>query len=394
MITVGWTARLYPTKAQRTRLELWANHARGVWNRLVAAEKAQYEKDGTFLWKRELQALVVKWKHEPETAWMNELPAHALLDVCDRLDKALRKMKSGARFPRFKKKRWGQGMVYFVNQATKLSEGRIRLPKLGSVRLRGGDAPDGKLMGSRAIRDGDRWQLSAQFECADPEPLPPTDIRVGIDVGLRNIVTTFDGTETKREKAPRPLRKSLKRLRRAQRCLARRQKHSQRRAAQVRRVAAIHRKVRCKRSDFLHKLSDRLTTKADHLVVEDIDVRSIGRTRFLGLLAADAALGELLRQIAYKAQWRGRTLTIAERGFASTATCSQCGAVHSMPLGKLRMECSCGNRSHRDDNAAINLYWYPKELGEPRQQWRDARGENVRLPSGSSSQGSANAGFI
>ncbi len=66
-------------------------------------------------------------------------------------------------FPRFKKKRWGEGGVYFVNQATTLARnGRTaKLPKLGSVRMRGGSVPEGRLLGSRAVRDGDRWLLAA-----------------------------------------------------------------------------------------------------------------------------------------------------------------------------------------------------------------------------------------
>ena len=331
----------------------------------------QYEVDGTFLWKADLQKLAVAWKHEPETAWLAELPAHTLLDVCARLDKALRRMvserKAGRRcgFPRFKAKRWGEGAVYFVNQNTTLTpDGRsARLPKLGRVRMRGGKLPAGRLLGSRAMRDGDGWLLSAQIECAAPPALPATGRRIGVDVGATNLAVAFDGTTFDREPPPRPLRKALKRLRRAQRVLSRRQKGAGRRRAQVKRVAALHRKVRLQRHDLLHKLSHRLTAKADVLVIETLNVRAMAQDRRVARPLADAAIGALHRFVRYKAAWRGREVIEAPADFPSTQMCCGCGRLNDVPLGRRRLACECGSRMDRDDNAAVNLYRYPEEPG-------------------------------
>jgi putative transposase len=370
-ITRGWQARLYPNREQDRLLSLWANHARGAWNKLLGEVVTRYEADQTFLWKADLQKLAVAWKHEPETAWLAELPAHTLLEVCGRLDKALRRMlserKAGRQcgFPRFKKKRWGEGSVYFVNQNTRLSpDGRhVRLPKLGTARTRGGRPPAGRLLGSRATRDGDRWLLSAQIECPAPEPMAATGARIGVDAGLRSLVTTYDGAAFETVKPPRPLKAALRRLAKAQRIMARRQKGSARRGAQVKRVAALHRKVRCRRHDHLHQVSHRLTAKADVIVVETLDVRAMAQTPFLGQQVADVAIGSLLRFVAYKAAWRGRELIAVPSTYPSTRTCSGCGTLHDMPLGKRRLSCGCGVRMNRDENAALNLYRYPEEPG-------------------------------
>lgn len=368
-ITQGWRGRLYPTRQQAQALDLWGSHDRGLWNKLLGAVTSQYAADGTFLWRADLQRLVVAWKREPATAWIAELPAHAALDVCVRLDGALRRMlrerKAGrlCGFPQFRKKRWGEGSVYFVNQTTRfaMDARSVRLPKLGVMRLRGGALPAGKLLGSRAVRDGSRWMLAAQIECVRPAPMPKTGLRLGIDVGLSSLVTTFDGVDFEQVAPPKPLRKAAKRLARAQRCLARRKEKSNRRHAQVRCVAAIHRRVRLIRADFLHKLTHRLTAKADALVIETLNVQAMSRGLRLGRSVLDAALGTLLRQITYKADWRGRTLTAADRWFPSTKLCCRCGARHSMPLSQRTMRCACGNVMDRDENAAVNLYWYPEE---------------------------------
>jgi putative transposase len=375
LIVRGWTARLYPTRDQAVRLNQWSGSLRFLWNRLLDREKAEYGSSGKFLWRKELQPLAVGMKREAETAWLADLPAHAVLDVVARLDGALRRMVKERRagrpcgLPKPKKKFVREAGIYCVGQATAIGPKEATLPKLGRIRLRGGRPPEGRLLSARIMRDGDRWLLSAQVECARPAPWPATGLRLGVDTGLSSLVTTFDGTGFEQIAPSKPLRKAQKRLRQAQRTLSRRRKGSARRRAAARKVQAIHRRVRQVRSDVLHQLSHRLTAKADALVVETLDVRGMSRALRLGRSVADAALGTLLRLIAYKADWRGRGLTAVDRWFPSTKLCSGCGAKHPMPLSQRVMRCGCGNVMDRDQNAAVNLYWYPEE--------RENRGREV-----------------
>jgi putative transposase len=41
----------------------------------------------------------------------------------------------------------------------------------------------------------------------------------------------------------------------------------------------------------------------------------------------DASFAEIRRQVEYKTAWRGGRVVIADRWFASSKTCSKCGAV-------------------------------------------------------------------
>jgi putative transposase len=367
LIVRGWKGRLYPTREQAARLNQWCGSLRFLWNRLLEREKAEYAATGKFLWCKGLQPLAVGMKRDANTAWLADLPAHAVLDTVARLDGALRRMgkerKAGRTcgFPKPKKKFVHESGIYCVGQATEIGAREAQVPKLGRVRLRGGDLPQGRLLSARITRDGDRWMLSAQVECARPEPLAATSLRLGVDAGLSKLVTPFDGATFDEVDPPKPLRKALKRLRRAQRMFSRRKKGSARRRVAARKVAAIHRRVRQVRANALHQLSHRLTSKADVLVVETLDVRAMSRALRLGRSVADAALGALLRQIATKADWRGRALVEADRWYPSTKTCSACGVKHPMPLRVRTLRCPCGLGMDRDRNAAVNLYWYPEE---------------------------------
>jgi hypothetical protein len=59
----------------------------------------------------------------------------------------------------------------------------------------------------------------------------------------------------------------------------------------------------------------------------------------------------------YKTAWHGGTLIVADRWFASSKTCSECGAVKTkLALSERQWACmSCGTVLDRDVNAAVNL---------------------------------------
>lgn len=372
-IVRGWQGRLYPNAANATRLNQWSGSLRFLWNRLLEKEKAEYAACGKFIWRKELQALTLAMKRVEETEWLADLPAHAVLDTVARLDGALRRMvklrKQGkdCGFPCPKKKFVNEAGIYCVGQASEIGSREAALPKLGRVKLRGGDVPKGRLLASRVWRDGARWMLSAQFECARPEPLPPTGVTVGIDLGVATLVTAYDGVAFQEWKASRHLRKAHKRLRRAQRALSRRKKGSARRRSQARKVGVIHRKVRDRRKDLLHQVSHSLTAKADVLKVETLNVRDMAKNHHIALSVADAGMSRLVTFFAYKADWRGRSVVKIDRWFPGSQTCCKCGERHRemKNLSRDTMRCACGNVMGRDRNAAVNHHDYvPGGTGE------------------------------
>ena len=365
----GWQARLYPTRAQADRLNQWAGSLRFLWNRLLDREKAEYEATGKFIWRCELQPIAVGMKREAGLEWLADLPAHAVLDTVARLDGALRRMvqlrKQGKEcgFPRAKKKFVNEAGVYCVGQATGIVNREASLPKIGRIRCRGGDVPEGRLLAARVWRDGSRWMISAQFECARPAPMEATGVTLGIDLGVSTLITAFDGAEFEEFIAPKHLRRAQKRLTRAQRVLSRRKKGSARRRMQARRVGVIHRKVRDRRKDLLHQISHRLTAKGDVLKVETLNVRGMARNHHLALSVADAGMSRLVTFCDYKADWRGRRVEKIDPWFPGSQTCSGCGALHRemKNLSVRTMRCDCGNVMDRDRNAAVNHYWYGEE---------------------------------
>jgi putative transposase len=106
----------------------------------------------------------------------------------------------------------------------------------------------------------------------------------------------------------------------------------------------------------LHKLSTRLVRENQAIVIEDLNVRGMLRTRSLARAISDASWSELRRMLTYKAAWYGREVIAIDRWFPSTKTCSACGRlVGELPLKVRTWTCSCGAVHDRDVNAAKNV---------------------------------------
>jgi putative transposase len=173
---------------------------------------------------------------------------------------------------------------------------------------------------------------------------------VGIDVGVKTLATLSDGTEFENQKL---LRSELAHYQRLCRRLSRRQPGSQRWRKARLQLARFQERIANRRQDFLHKMTTEIARTYRLVVVEDLHVQGLLRNRRLALSLADASLGEILRQLAYKST----RLVKVGRFYASSQTCSACGYVNrELELSERRWVCAaCGVLHERDWNAAINI---------------------------------------
>lgn len=206
-----------------------------------------------------------------------------------------------------------------------------------------------------------------------------------MDLGLKDLFVLSDG---ERVPAPRFARKGSRKLKEAQNALSRKKPGSRRREKAKHRVAKVHRKVSNQRSDFLHKLTTGLTRKYDCICVEDLCVKGLAKTK-LSRSILDAAFGEFVRQVQYKAAWNLRHSVKVGRFFPSTKLCSECRALNpNLNLSDRTWLCvSCGTHHDRDLNASRNILAEGLRLVAAGQtETLNARGEPVSLPTGSTAR--------
>src|SRR5205823_13285882 len=124
---------------------------------------------------------------------------------------------------------------------------------------------------------------------------------IGLDVGLKVFLADSAGETIEN---PRFYRKSQATLRRKQRRLSARVKGSHRRRKMAREVAKTHLKIERQRRDFHFKTAKRYADAYKTIVVEDLNIRALARSR-LAKSILDAAWGTFLTILSCKAESAG-----------------------------------------------------------------------------------------
>lgn len=354
---------LDPNNVQATYLKKACGVARFAYNWALAEWRRQYEawkadntlpKPSEAALRRQLNA--IKRERFP---WMLEVTKCAPQMAIIQLGQAFQNFFAGrARYPQPRKKGRDDRFTLTNDQFT--VEGcRIRIPKLGWVRMREPLRFAGKIMSATISRVADKWFVSITVDTQDDSHLPQAENQgvVGVDLGISALATLSTGEKIA---GPKPHKALLGRLRRLSRSLSRKQKGSANREKAKTKLARLHARIANIRQDALHKLTTDLTRRFHTIGIEDLNVRGMVRNRHLARSIADMSFFEFRRQLEYKAAMRGGQVVIADRWFPSSKICSACGSVQeAMPLSVRQWICpDCGTRHDRDLNAARNLATY------------------------------------
>ena len=281
-------------------------------------------------------------------------------------------------YPKFQKKGKNDSF-YMDNSVIEVAGKKIRIPKLGWVKMRENIRFYGNIMSATISRTADKWFVSIQIAIEiNPQPKAiENQEAVGVDLGVADLAILSDGTKFSGSK---PLKKSLKKLKRLSRRLSKKQwgeevytdKNGVERKRKVpsknylkakTKLAREHAKVANIRKDSLHKITTYIVQKYDIICIEDLNVKGMMQNKKLARAISDMGFYEFKRQLLYKAEMCGKHVVIANRWFPSSKTCSECGhKMDQMPLSVREWECpNCHTHHDRDINAAINLKKYGLE---------------------------------
>ena len=345
--------RIYPSRDQEGKLLATLEICRCLYNSCLVDRKNHYQETGKGLSRiRQQEILTVDKKRG---LLLKEVHSQVLQDVLFRVDRAFfRRLKENsgrAGYPRFKAEGRYDSITYPQEPGFQLGDGKLKLSKIGHVKIKMHRDIIGQVKTCTIRRDGNHWYacFSAEYE---PEKRPVPAGVVGIDVGLRNFATLSDGTEIGN---PRHLRKAEAGLQRKQRKLSRRKKGGANRTKARQAVANLHRKKRNQRNDFHHKVARKIVDCHGLIVVEDLRIRNMVRNRHLSKSISDAGWGGFLNILAYKAEEAGcRFEKVSPHN--TSVTCSLCGTAVAKTLTTRVHRCpACGLALDRDHNAAINI---------------------------------------
>ena len=369
--------RLRPNVRQRVYFAQACGFKRVVWNHALADLKESLDNGAGWRSPIELNNRFNAAKYE-RYPWCRRLSQNIVPNtIILNLGSSFRNFREKrARFPKWKRKKQGHDSFRadLGGQGVRVDDKRVRLPKIGWVRMWERLRFEGKIISATVSRTADWWYISITVDVSASEPpLPPNGgPSVGVDVGLKDLAILAPSGEHDDAYAVanlRPLQRALRKLRRLNKAIARsrnihgKQCRSKRRDRLYRQRARLYARITFRRQEMHHQATTAITKQYGLIGVEDLQVKGLIRNKKLARHIADVGWGEFLRQVEYKAEWYGSAVVKAVWSYPSTQTCSACGFRHQgaekLSLKVRRFVCpQCGWLCDRDVNAALNLRHY------------------------------------
>lgn len=354
----GFAYRLYPTPKQTRALEAALDESRWLYNQLLEERKNAFEQTGKGPTLYEQHARLPALKAERPS--LHDVHSQVLQNVAVRIDLAMkaffRRVQAGEKpgFPRFRGRHRYDSLTFpQVPSGCQLVGGRLRLSKIGDVRIKLHRPLEGKPK-TCTIHRASTGKWYASFSCEVPvQPqLPPSEERVGIDVGLTSFATLSTGEIIAN---PRFFRTEEKALAKASRRLNKEAKGTAGRERRRRVVARIHERIGFRRRDFAHQTARKIVNRFGFIAVEDLEVNRLVHNHCLAKSIADAAWALFFVLLFGKAEEAGRTAVKINPAYTSQ-DCSRCHHRQKLPLSERTYQCPCcGLEIGRDHNAALNI---------------------------------------
>ena len=365
--------RIYPTRRQEEALRFTLDVTRELYNALLEQRREAYRRRGvvitTIQQYREITALRREdgyWGTRFRSVYRECLDA-----ALHRLDLSFtsffRRRASGAvaGYPRYKScTRWSQIEYCHGSRALKfdVAQRRLRIPGVGWILLRRGRAVP-TFGRAWVLCKNERWY--ACFECErKPTPGPLTAAMVGIDRGVRVLISTSDGG---RIPNPRFSQNNAAVVHHERAITAATKwtldgKASNRddrsRSKALLRLRRARERERNARRDFLHKRARDLINAYCVIALEKLNTRAMTRSARgtsgspgkgvrakagLNKAMLDASLALLHSMIVAKAEEAGRRVIEVDPKYSSQ-TCAKCGHRNAKNRRRDRFQCvACGN---------------------------------------------------
>lgn len=348
--------RLYPTAPQAEKINQNIGCARFVYNQLLDDRIKVYNETKQ---KSKKTYSALKEDHD----FLKHADSRALKNAQANLDEAYNKFfkEPNTGFPKFKSKhkcRWSY-TTDNNNNAIHFKGNKLQLPKVGAIKVVQHRDIEGRILTATiSLERSGEYYASILCEIEQPELLPVTEKKIGIDLGLHALVVCSDGEQVE---APKCFRETEQKLAKAQRKFARTQKGSNGHEKLRKKVARCYQKIKNQRNDFLQKLSTKLINENQVICLEDLSVKGMQKNHKLAKSVSDASFAKFVSMLEYKAEWYGRTLVKIDRFYPSTQICSSCGFQNTSlrglkNLNKRKWICpECGEVHDRDLNASRNI---------------------------------------
>ena len=247
-----------------------------------------------------------------------------------------------------------------VNDNIRIEGKKVRLPKVGFVKVRGMREIPYYFKIKRAVVFEDKkgkyfisviFEYNEKYKKISKEDTPTSNNTVGLDFKIGDIFVSSDNFIPKYNLN---YFKFLNNIPKIQRKVNRKKKFSKNYWKATNILRTMHRKAVNIRKDMLNKMSTYLAKNYSFAVIENLSIKEIVQKLGRGKNAYNTSFNTFTKKLLYK--FDGNVIKI-NKWFPSSKKCCNCGKKKKhLKLSQRIYRCAfCGNIIDRDLNAALNI---------------------------------------
>ena len=399
--------RIYPNKTQLEIINRTLDACHFVKNEYLGFNIDSYVNGNGFITGYDFSKIINKLKKEDNDkySWLEGISIRAIQEAILSKEKAyLAFFNKKKGFPRFKsKKRINKESYYFINERHNyyITKNSIKLPKLKKIRITNGDLlPDeSNIRSGRILRHYNKYYVMFIYdEDNDNKDIIKNNIKLGIDLGVKEYAVIYDGNNCHHYKHFKELDKYKKlndRKTKLEKVVSKKADYNYGKllnnylneyykepneimknklrgeaynSSNIRRIFNKINKIKVKltniRDNFIKQLVNKLTAriKPSIIIIEDLDISNMiednNTSRGLHKLVSESNFYKLRMYLINKCKEYGIKLRLVNTSYPSTKLCSKCGKKnnHIRLIDRIYRCDNCGLIMDRDENAAINIY--------------------------------------
>ena len=358
--------RLYLNKEQEIIVCKTFGCTRFIYNYFLNKIKENKKYIKTYDMCKEIKELVIIYP------WLKEVDSCALRNAVFNLEDSFKNYYSKrSKYPNFKnrnsKQRYRTSFIEseykghkYENIKVDLKRRIITLPKLKEVKIRGYrniKEIKGKIVNATIEKElTGKYYVSVIYKQEETiTSKRKAESIVGIDVGIKTLITLSDGTKYDNKKI---INKYEKRIKKLQRKISRQEKNSKKYIDTKQRLAVLHNKIKNGRRYYIIKVTNEITKKYDIIVSEKLKISKMLKNAKISKSLSDASINKIFERIRWKANVLGKYYYQIDTYYPSSKTCSHCGNETEITnnLNIRKWECiKCHMINDRDINASINI---------------------------------------
>lgn len=358
--------RLYPTIEEIRLIDIFFYYARLVYNHYLWLEK-KYKKGIS------AHKCIKDFRNNMRKMYpmLRKVDSNLIKNSILDLENAYKKYNElGYGVPRYKsaydRNSYTTNAIYnaykdkrYCNIEVDLINMRVKLPKLKWIKIKGYrniKKIDGRIMFAIVSKEQNgKYYVSVVCKVPSIHRVNATSI-VGIDIGVKNLLTLSNSIIINNNKY---IQNYEKRINRYKRNLTRKKKGSKNYYKCKKKLAILYGKLKNARRFYIHSITKKITDNYDIIVCENLNIKNmINKNSSLSQRILDATFNEIVRQLEYKSNYKGKYFIKIDAYYPSSRVCSVCGNIDNKykDLSKREYSCQkCYNELDRDLNASINI---------------------------------------